>query len=311
MEFIHTTVLLHESVENLLVKPDGIYVDCTVGGAGHSTEIASRLGTKGRLVGIDQDDMALQAAEERLAPYQDRVTLIRENFRNLKKALYYRGVEEVDGFLFDLGFSSPQVDDDERGFSYQADAPLDMRMDRRQKLTAQFIVNTWSETELAQAIREYGEEKWANRIAQFIVQERKRKPMETTGELVDVIKAAIPAAARRSGPHPAKRTFQALRIAVNDELNLLQDALRDAIELLKPGGRICVISFHSLEDRIVKHLFRDLAAECICPPNMPVCTCGVKPIVKVITRKPITPNEEELKSNPRARSASLRVAEKL
>lgn len=311
MEFIHTTVLLHESVENLLVKPDGVYVDCTVGGAGHSTEIASRLGTKGRLVGIDQDDTALQAAEERLAPYQDRVILIRENFRNLKKALYYRGVEEVDGFLFDLGFSSPQVDDDERGFSYQADAPLDMRMDRRQKLTAQFIVNNWSETEIAQAIREYGEEKWANRIAQFIVNERKRKPMETTGELVDVIKAAIPAAARRSGPHPAKRTFQALRIAVNDELNLLQDALRDAIELLKPGGRICVISFHSLEDRIVKHLFRDLAAECICPPNMPVCTCGVKPIVKVITRKPITPNEEELKSNPRARSASLRVAEKL
>lgn len=311
MEFIHTTVLLKESIENLNIKPDGIYVDCTVGGAGHSLEIASRLSAKGHLVGIDQDDFALEAAKERLAPYQEKVTLIRENFRNLKKALYYGGFEEIDGFLFDLGFSSPQVDDDERGFSYQADAPLDMRMDRRQKLTAQFIVNNWDEGEIAKVIRDYGEEKWANRIAQFIVRERSRKPIETTGELVEVIKAAIPAAARRSGPHPAKRTFQALRIAVNDELNLLKDALQDAIELLQPGGRICVISFHSLEDRIVKHLFRDLAAECICPKDLPVCTCGVKPVVKVITRKAITPNEEELELNPRARSASLRVAEKL
>lgn len=311
MEFIHTTVLLDESLENLHIRPDGIYVDCTVGGAGHSIEIVRRLSAEGHLVGIDQDDLALQAAGERLAPYQDRVTLIRENFRNLKKALYYRGFEEIDGFLFDLGFSSPQVDDEERGFSYQADALLDMRMDRREKLTAQFIVNNWDEGEIARVIRDYGEEKWANRIAQFIVKERSRKPIETTGELVELIKAAIPASARRSGPHPAKRTFQALRIAVNDELNRLKEALHEAVELLRPGGRICVISFHSLEDRIVKHLFRELATECICPPGLPVCTCGVKPILKVITRKAITPDTEELDRNPRARSAALRVAEKL
>jgi 16S rRNA (cytosine1402-N4)-methyltransferase len=308
MEFVHATVLLEESIENLNIKPDGTYVDCTVGGAGHSLEIARRLGAKGRLVGIDQDDLALQAAGERLAPYQENVTLIRENFRNLKKTLYYRGFEEINGFLFDLGFSSPQVDDDERGFSYQTDAPLDMRMDRRQKLTAHFIVNNWDEGEIVKVIRNYGEENWAKRIAQFIVKERSRKPIATTGELVEVIKAAIPAAARRSGPHPAKRTFQALRIAVNDELNLLKDALQDAIELLQPGGRICVISFHSLEDRIVKHLFRDLAQDCICPKDMPICTCDVKPVVKIITRKATTPSEEELEKNPRARSASLRVA---
>lgn len=311
MEYQHVTVLLDECIEYLQIKPDGTYVDCTLGGGGHSYAIAGRLGESGRLAGMDQDERAIEAAGERLTPYKKQVTLIRENFRNLKKALFYNGFEEIDGFLFDLGFSSAQVDDEERGFSYQADAPLDMRMDQRQKLTAHFIVNFWEEKEIARVIREYGEEKWADRIARFIVTERGRKPIDTTEDLVQVIKAAIPASARRSGPHPAKRTFQALRIAVNDELSILEAALRDAIELLEPGGRICVISFHSLEDRLVKHLFRDLAVDCICPPDLPVCVCNTRPVIKVITRKPITPSKKEIERNPRSRSASLRVAEKL
>lgn len=309
--FEHRTVLLDESIENLHIKSDGIYVDCTLGGAGHSLEIVKKLGAKGHLVGIDQDEIAIEAASAKLAEYQERVTLIRDNFRSLKKLLYYRGFEEIDGFLFDLGFSSPQVDDEERGFSYQGDAELDMRMDRRQKLTAKFILNNWSEEEIARIIQEYGEEKWAGRIAKFVVTERQRKPIETTEELVQLIKAAIPASARRTGPHPAKRTFQALRIAVNDELEVLKDALGEAVEMLKPGGRICVITFHSLEDRIVKHFFKEKATDCICPPDIPICVCDVEPVLKVITRKAIVPTDEEIKINPRARSASLRVAEKL
>ncbi|AZR73044.1 16S rRNA (cytosine(1402)-N(4))-methyltransferase [Anoxybacter fermentans] len=311
MKQIHLPVLLEETIEYLQIKEDGIYVDCTVGGAGHSLKIVQSLGPKGHLIGIDQDENAIKRAKERLAPYSDRVTLVKDNFKNLKKVLYYRGFEEVDGILFDLGFSSFQVDDEERGFSYQKDAVLDMRMDRSQKLTARHIVNRWSEEELARIIKEYGEERWASRIAQFIVKERKRQPITTTEELVKIIKAAIPASARRSGPHPAKRTFQALRIAVNNELDVLKKALEGAIEVLKPGGRICVISFHSLEDRIVKHFFRDMARDCICPKDIPVCICNVKPVLKIITRKPITPKKEELKTNPRARSANLRVAEKL
>lgn len=310
MEFQHISVLLEETIEQLKIKPDGIYVDCTLGGAGHSQEVAKRLGDKGHLIGIDQDEVAIKVAEERLATYNDRVTLVRDNFKNLKKVLYYSGFEEIDGLIMDLGFSSNQVDDEERGFSYQADAELDMRMDRRQKLTAKFIVNHWSEKDIFQIIKEYGEEKWASRIAKFIVQERVRQPIQTTEELVQIIKAAIPAGARREGPHPAKRTFQALRIAVNDELNVLKKALKDAIELLKPGGRICVITFHSLEDRIVKQFYKDLATECTCPKNLP-CVCSTEPVVKVITRKSITPGKEELERNSRARSAALRVAEKL
>ncbi len=311
MELKHITVLLDETVENLNVKPEGTYVDCTLGGGGHSFEIVKALGSGGQLIGIDQDEIALETAKKRLEPYLDKVTLVRDNFKNVKKALYYRDFEEIDGIIFDLGFSSLQVDDEERGFSYQADAELDMRMDQRQQLTAKEIVNSWSEKEIYRIINEYGEDKWASRIAQFIVRERQKKSLQTTQELVDIIKAAIPASARRKGSHPAKRTFQALRIAVNDELGVLKKALQDCIDLLKPGGRICIISFHSLEDRMVKQFFRDLAKDCICPKNLPVCVCNIKPILKVITRKPITPSKEELEKNPRARSAILRVAEKL
>ncbi|MCK4259011.1 MAG: 16S rRNA (cytosine(1402)-N(4))-methyltransferase RsmH [Halanaerobiales bacterium] len=311
MELTHTTVLLEETVQYLNVKPEGIYVDGTLGGGGHSLKIAKALGSGGHLIGIDQDEVALEIAKKRLTPYLEKITLVRDNFKNVKKALYYRGFEEIDGIIFDLGFSSLQVDDYERGFSYKRDAVLDMRMDQRQELTAREIVNSWNESELTRIIKEYGEEKWASRIAQFIVRERQRKQIDTTQDLVDLIKAAIPASARRSGPHPAKRTFQALRIAVNDELGVLKKALKDSLDLLKPGGRICVIAFHSLEDRIVKQFFRDLSKDCICPKDFPICVCGVKPVLKVITRKPITPGQEELEKNSRARSAFLRVAEKL
>ncbi len=311
MDYAHISVLLAETIHHLNINPDGIYVDCTLGGAGHSLEIAKRLGPAGRLIGIDQDKQAIKAGEDRLSAYIDRVTLVRDNFKNLKRILYYRGIEEVDGIMLDLGFSSQQVDDEKRGFSYQADAELDMRMDQRQKMTARHVVNFWTESDLARILKNYGEEKWASRIAQFIVRERESKPIETTEELVQVIKAAIPASARRSGPHPAKRTFQALRIAVNDELGVLEKALEAAVEVLKPGGRICVISFHSLEDRIVKQYFKNKERDCICPKDLPICVCDVKPILKVITRKPITPDKRELEENPRARSALLRVAEKL
>jgi 16S rRNA (cytosine1402-N4)-methyltransferase len=309
--FHHVTVLLHEAVEGLNIRPDGIYVDCTLGGAGHSALIASKLGEGGRLIAIDQDDAALANARERLAAYLDRVTLVKSNFRYIKEVVADLGLTGVDGVLFDLGVSSPQLDEGERGFSYNADAPLDMRMDQQAPLTAYEVVNKWDEEELAKLIWEYGEEKFSRRIARQIAIQREKAPIRTTGELVEIVKEAIPAAARRTGPHPAKRTFQAIRIAVNDELNAFREAVVDAIELLRPQGRLSVITFHSLEDRICKQVFQDYARGCICPPSFPVCTCGNEAKVKVITRKPVVPSEAELNENPRARSAKLRVAEKL
>ncbi len=308
--FHHRTVLLQEAVEALQIKENGIYVDGTLGGGGHSEAILSRL-KNGLLIGIDQDDRAIAAAGERLHPGKNRLLLVRDNFVHMDAILNQQGIEKVDGFLFDLGVSSPQLDEEERGFRYQEEAPLDMRMDRRQSLTAYEVVNEWPEGELTRIIREYGEERFARSIARRIVERRKTAPIATTGELVEVIKEAIPAPARRTGPHPAKRTFQAIRIAVNRELEVLGKALHLAIERLKPGGRIAVISFHSLEDRIVKETFQEYAAGCTCPPDFPVCVCGKEPIVKIITRKPILPSEEEIETNPRARSAKLRVAEKV
>ena len=308
--FKHTTVLLNEAVEGLNIQDDGIYIDCTLGGAGHSALIASKLKANGHLFSFDQDENAINAARESLSEYQDRVTLVKSNFANLKEELTQRGITEVNGILFDLGVSSPQLDDEDRGFSYKHDAPLDMRMDREQTLTAEIIVNTWSQEELAKIIFQYGEERYARRIAAFIIKHRSNKQIITTGELVDIIKEAIPAPARRTGPHPAKRTFQAIRIAVNDELNQFKFALKDAIELLKPGGRVSVITFHSLEDRICKKIYTEFAQGCICPPDFPICSCGNTPIVKLITRKPILPTDKEIEDNPRARSAKLRIAEK-
>ncbi|WP_126425994.1 16S rRNA (cytosine(1402)-N(4))-methyltransferase RsmH [Brevibacillus marinus] len=309
--FQHITVLKEEAVDGLAIRPDGVYVDCTLGGGGHSSLIASRLEAGGRLIALDQDDAALQHARERLAAFADRVTVVKSNFRRLRDVLDELGVAKVDGVLYDLGVSSPQLDEAERGFSYNAEAPLDMRMDRDASLTAQEIVNQWPEAELARVIWEYGEEKFSRRIARQIALSRERAPIETTGQLVEIIKQAIPAPARRSGPHPAKRTFQALRIAVNDELGAFRESLRQAIELLAPGGRVSVITFHSLEDRICKETFQDYATGCICPPSFPQCTCGRQPALRIVTRKPITPSEAELSKNPRARSAKLRVAEKL
>ncbi|MDA5108761.1 16S rRNA (cytosine(1402)-N(4))-methyltransferase RsmH [Brevibacillus thermoruber] len=311
MSFHHVTVLREEAVDGLNIRPDGVYVDCTLGGAGHSSLIASRLGAGGRLIAIDQDDWALDNARERLAPYIDKVTLVKSNFRRIRDVVGDLGLDGVDGVLFDLGVSSPQLDEGERGFSYNADAPLDMRMDQDAPLSAYDVVNEWDEEELARIIWEYGEEKFSRRIARQIVQRRKHAPVRTTGELVELIKEAIPAAARRSGPHPAKRTFQAIRIAVNDELDAFREAVVDAIGLLRPQGRVSVITFHSLEDRICKQVFQDFAKGCTCPPSFPVCTCGNQASVKIITRKPILPSEAELAANPRARSAKLRVAEKL
>nr|WP_206529392.1 16S rRNA (cytosine(1402)-N(4))-methyltransferase RsmH [Brevibacillus sp. SYP-B805] len=311
MSFHHITVLKEEAVDGLNIRPDGIYVDCTLGGAGHSRLIASRLGEGGRLIAIDQDDAALAHAQERLAPYTEKVTLVKSNFRHLKQVVTNLGLTGVDGVLFDLGVSSPQLDEGERGFSYNADAPLDMRMDQDAPLSAYEVVNEWEEETLASVIWEYGEEKFSRRIARLIVQKRQKEPIQTTGQLVDIIKEAIPAAARRTGPHPAKRTFQAIRIAVNDELNAFQDAVTDAIRLLRPGGRISVITFHSLEDRICKQTFAEFAKGCICPPGFPVCTCGRQPVIRLVTRKPIVPTEEELTHNPRARSAKLRIGEKV
>lgn len=309
--FKHTTVLLNEAVDGLKIKADGRYVDCTLGGAGHSLLIAGKLNEKGRLYSFDQDETALTAAKETLNKFNDRVVLIKSNFIHIKKELVNRGVSSVDGVLFDLGVSSPQLDEEDRGFSYRYDAPLDMRMDREQELTAEIIVNTWAEERLANIIFQYGEEKFSRRIARKIIEYRANKRIETTGELVDIIKDAIPAPARRTGPHPAKRTFQAIRIAVNDELTVFERALEDAIELLQSGGRVAVITFHSLEDRICKNIFTNLAHGCICPPDFPICSCGNIPKLKIITRKPIIPSNEELEHNPRARSAKLRIAEKL
>ncbi|MGZ0049994.1 16S rRNA (cytosine(1402)-N(4))-methyltransferase RsmH [Brevibacillus gelatini] len=311
LSFHHVTVLRDEAVDGLNIRPGGIYVDCTLGGAGHSSLIASRLTEGGRLIAVDQDDWAHDNARERLAPYMDKVTLVKSNFRHLKEIVKDLGLTGVDGVLFDLGVSSPQLDEGERGFSYNADAPLDMRMDQQATLSAYDIVNEWDEEELARIIWLYGEEKFSRRIARQIVQQRKKQPIRTTGELVELIKEGIPAAARRTGGHPAKRTFQAIRIAVNDELDAFKEAVTDAIDILNPGGRVSVITFHSLEDRICKQVYQDYSKGCTCPPSFPICTCGNEAIVKVITRKPILPSEEELAANPRARSAKLRVAEKL
>ncbi|MFQ7774595.1 MAG: 16S rRNA (cytosine(1402)-N(4))-methyltransferase RsmH [Anaerotignum faecicola] len=308
MEFHHISVLLNECIDNLNITPDGIYVDGTMGGGGHSLEIAKRL-TTGRLICIDQDPNAHEAAGKRLAEYKDRITFVRDNFGNIANILDSLGIEKIDGMLLDIGVSSHQLDEAERGFSYQQDAPLDMRMNPDRPFSAYDVVNGYDEDELDRVIFTYGEERWARRIAQFIVKERENKPIETTGELVDIIKKAVPKGARKDGPHPAKRTFQAIRIEVNGELEVLQRAIDDVAARLAVGGRLCIITFHSLEDRIVKEAFRKQENPCICPPQFPVCVCGKKPLGRVITRKPILPSKEELEENPRSRSAKLRVLE--
>ena len=309
-EFRHETVLLKESVEGILGDPDGIYVDCTMGGGGHSAAIADRLGSSGCLVGIDQDPAAVQAGRLRLAGAKPTVHVVRGNFREIGAVLDQLGIGQVDGILFDLGVSSHQIDLPQRGFSYMNDGPLDMRMNPEQSLTAQEIVNTYPEKELARVIFEYGEERWARRIAKFIVEARRNRPLTRTFELVELIAAAIPAAARRQGPHPAKRTFQAIRIEVNGELSILPAALRTAIDRLKPGGKIGVISFHSLEDRIVKNTFAALLGHCVCPPRAPVCMCNPRATLR-LPGKPIAPSAAEVEANPRSRSAKLRIAEKV
>ena len=313
MEFHHLSVLLNECLNGLNIRPDGVYLDCTLGGAGHSSEILKRL-RGGTLVGIDRDADAIEAAAARLSGlnHEARFLTLRGNFHDAKALLAGAGISAVDGILADLGVSSHQLDVRERGFSYHDDAPLDMRMDQSQSLTAQEIVNAWPEDELTRILRDYGEENWARQIARVICDRRQRAPIETTGQLVSVIDAAIPKKFRaKDGSHPARRSFQALRIAVNDELDPLEPALRDLVSMLRPGGRICIITFHSLEDRIVKNCFRSLADPCTCPRNLPVCVCGKRPVVKLTPRKPITASEAELQANPRARSASLRIAEKL
>ena len=309
MEYTHKSVLLDECIEALKIRPDGVYVDGTLGRAGHSREIAKHL-TTGRLICIDRDMAAIEAARDRLAPWMDRVTLVHGNFADLAGELKELELAGVDGMLFDLGVSSPQLDDASRGFSYMQDALLDMRMDRDAALTAYEVVNSWSYEELRRILFEYGEERYAPVIAKHIVRARETKPIETTLELVDLIKGAMPAAALREKQHPAKRSFQAIRIAVNGELDALPPMLKAAAEALNPGGRLAVITFHSLEDRIVKRAMQDMARGCTCPPEFPVCVCGKKPKLKVLTRKPIVSGEAELEENPRARSAKLRVAEK-
>ena len=310
MEFHHRSVLLDECIEQLAIRPDGIYLDGTLGGAGHSREIAKRL-TTGRLIGVDRDETALAAAGERLAEFGDRVTLVHSNFKEIDAILDGLGISGVDGMLFDLGVSSPQLDDAQRGFSYLHDAPLDMRMDKTDRLTAREVVNEYPQDELRRILYEYGEERYAPSIAAAIVRRREEAPIETTLELVDVIRSAMPAKALREKQHPAKRSFQAIRIAVNGELAAVEEMMARAIDRLNPGGRLCVITFHSLEDRIVKSAIAQAAKGCTCPPEFPVCVCGKKPLVKNLTRKPIEAGEQELEENPRARSAKLRVAEKL
>ena len=309
-EFHHVSVLLEECIEGLNIKPEGIYVDGTLGGAGHSSRIAAKL-TTGRHIGIDRDPVALKVATERLSAWADRVTLVHSNFCEIKTVLDDLGIEGVDGILLDLGVSSPQLDEVERGFSYMADAPLDMRMNNEDSLSAYTVVNTWSYDELKRILYDYGEERYAPKIAAAICSRREQKPIETTLELVDIIRSAMPAAALREKQHPAKRSFQAIRIAVNDELNSVAKVMEDAIPKLNPGGRLAVITFHSLEDRIVKNAKANASKGCTCPPHFPVCVCGKKPQVKVITRKPIVSGEEELERNPRARSAKLRICEKI
>lgn len=310
MDFHHVSVLLDESIEALHIRPDGTYLDGTLGGAGHSSEIAKRLST-GTLIGVDRDPKALAAAEERLAPWRDRVKLVHSNFRELDAILDGLGIPAVDGILLDLGVSSPQLDEAIRGFSYMADAPLDMRMDPSDPLTAWEVVNTWPQEELRRILFSYGEERYAPLIAAAIVRRREQAPIDTTLALVDVIRSAMPQKALREKQHPAKRSFQAIRIAVNDELGAVDAVMRRAIDRLKPGGRLAIITFHSLEDRIVKNAMAEAVRGCTCPPEFPVCVCGKKPSLKLISRKPIVAGEAELEMNPRARSAKLRVGEKL
>ncbi|MGN0412434.1 MAG: 16S rRNA (cytosine(1402)-N(4))-methyltransferase RsmH [Lachnospiraceae bacterium] len=310
MIFKHYSVLMDETIENLNIKPDGIYLDGTLGGGGHSEAILKRLSPKGRLIGIDQDDAAIAAASERLSVFGDRVTILRNNYRNARTALEQIGITKVDGIVLDLGVSSYQLDNEERGFSYRYDTDLDMRMDRRQSLTAKDIVNEYSEMELFHIIKDYGEDQFAKNIAKHIVKAREKKKLETTFELNEIIKAAIPAKMRAVGGHPSKRTFQAIRIECNKELEVLKDSLDEMIDMLSPGGRFCIITFHSLEDRIVKAAFRRNENPCICPPEFPVCTCGKKSKGKVISRKPILPSAKELEENSRSKSAKLRVFER-
>lgn len=309
MAFKHTSVLLVETIKGLKIKPEGIYVDGTLGGGGHSEEIAKRLANGGRLIGIDQDEAAIIAAGERLEEFGDKVTIIRSNYRNTKEVLFSLGITGIDGMMLDLGVSSYQLDTKERGFSYRFDTPLDMRMDLRQSFSARDIINDYSEMELFRVIRDYGEDKFAKNIAKHIVLARQKKPIETTGELNEIIKAAIPAKMRAEGGHPSKRTFQAIRIECNRELEVLRESLEELIDLLNPGGRLCVITFHSLEDRIVKTAFKNAANPCICPPGFPVCVCGRISKGRVVG-KPVLPGEEELKENPRSKSAKLRIFEK-
>ena len=311
MEFNHKSVLLFETVDSLNIKPDGIYVDGTLGGGGHSFQILKRLGDGGRLIGIDQDEDALKAAGERLAIFGEKVTTVRSNYCHMKQVLHDLGIHQVSGIVLDLGVSSYQLDEPERGFTYREDVPLDMRMDRRNPKTAKNIVNEYSEMELFRIIRDYGEDKFAKNIAKHIVAAREEKEIETTGELIEIIKAAIPAKVRATGGHPAKKTFQAIRIELNAELEVLQNSLDDMIDLLEDGGRISIITFHSLEDRIVKTIFKTNENPCTCPSHFPVCVCGKKPKGKVITRKPIVPGDEELEYNSRAKSAKLRVFERI
>lgn len=310
MEFEHTSVLLRETIENLRVKPDGIYIDGTLGGGGHSYATASELTGNGRLIGIDQDEDAVIAAGRRLEQFKDKVTIIRDNYCNAKSILHNMGIDNVDGIILDLGVSSYQLDNADRGFSYKYDADLDMRMDTRQAVSAKEIVNTYPEAEIYRIIRDYGEEQFAKNIAKHIAAARKDKPIETTGELNEIIKAAIPAKMRAMGGHPSKRTFQAIRIECNHELDVLKNSLDDFIDMLNPGGRLCIITFHSLEDRIVKSAFRKNENPCTCPPEFPVCVCGRKAKGRSVYRKPILPSEEEIAENKRAKSAKLRVFEK-
>ena len=310
MEFKHQSVLLEETINNLNIQPDGIYVDGTLGGGGHAFHVCSRLSEKGRFIGIDQDAAAIEAAGERLRPFGDKVTIVRSNYSDMKQVLQSLGISGVNGIVLDLGVSSYQLDTAERGFSYRENAPLDMRMDQRQEKTARDIINGYSEMELYRIIRDYGEDKFAKNIAKHIVRARQEKPVETTDELTEIIKAAIPMKFRAVGGHPAKRTFQAIRIELNQELEVLRGHLKEMVELLDDGGRICIITFHSLEDRIVKNIFRKCENPCECPPSFPACVCGKKSMGKVITRKPILPSEEELEINPRAKSAKLRVFER-
>ncbi|AKL95633.1 ribosomal RNA small subunit methyltransferase H [Clostridium aceticum] len=311
MDFQHVSVLLKECIDNLNIKSHGIYVDGTLGGAGHSKEIVKKLSKEGLLIGIDQDTNALHAAGERLKSSECQVKLAHNNFRNLDLVLKELEVDKIDGILLDLGVSSHQLDEAERGFSYMHNAELDMRMDVRNPLTAREVVNKYSQEDLTKIIWQYGEEKWAKRIAEFVVEHRKIKEIDTTYELVEIIKKAIPAGARREGSHPAKRTFQAIRIEVNEELEIIEETIKTANNYLRVGGRICIITFHSLEDRIVKNTFKELSDPCVCPPKFPICQCNQKKQIHIVTRKPIVPTKEELEVNPRSRSAKLRVAEKV